>query len=525
MRRRKFLGVLGGAAFMGRLRELGLFVKPRTIHASLAVLALSLPAAGQVFEARALPPDEILTILYTAGLDPIGQPALSGTNYVIRARDGDDREVDVVIGANSGDILSKTPVTTASRIPPASNRTRSRGGSDAGPLIVDEDDSPSSRFYRSLSPGPVLRPPSRSSNAPPSLPRGGPMQPDKNGDASTPSYLNIIVDEPGGHGVLPPPERVPQRAAPTVSPKLSPKPVDRTAAVPPEPEPLPKPRPDAHIEAVPLPSPSPAASKRQPASLPLPPIPPRSSKAAPPHPREGSVQPGKDGDASAPSKPNVGTDEPDRDGVLPPPERVPRRAAPAVSPTLPPKPTERTAAAPPKPEPLPKPRLDANIEAAPPPSPSPAESKPQSASLPMPPIPPRSSKATQPRGGATQPGEDGDASAPPKLSPKPVDRTAAVPPRPEPLPKPRPDANIEAMPLPSPSPPIVSSRRPVSAPMLLTPPSLSNAAPPPRGTTQPNKSVNASAPSALNVIMADPDPDDMPPAPESASGNALHRPH
>jgi hypothetical protein len=214
--------------------------------------------------------------------------------------------------------------------------------------------------------------------------------------------------------------------------------VNRTAAVAPKPEPLPKPRPDANIEAVSLPSPLPAESKRQPASIPMPPIPPRSGNVARPHPRGGPMQPGEDGNASAPSKPNVNTDEPGGDGVLPRPERLPRRAAPTVS------------------------------------------------------------------------------------SP-PADRTAAVPPKPEPLPKPRPDANIEAGPLPSPSPPVVSTRRPVSAPMLLTPPTLSNAAPQPRGgTTQPNKSGNASAPSAPSVIMAD--PDDILPAPENASGNALHSP-
>jgi hypothetical protein len=247
------------------------------------------------------------------------------------------------------------------------------------------------------------------------------MQPDKDGNASAPSFLNIIVDEPGRSGVSPSRERSPQRAAPTVSPK----PVDRTAAVPPKPEPLPKPRPDANTEAVPLPSSAPAESKRQPASLPMPPIPPRSSNATRSLPRGGTTQPNESGVASAPSKPNVNTDEPDRDGVLP---RPPRRAAPAVS-------------------------------------------------------------------------------------PKPVDRTAAVPPKPEPLPRPRRDANIEAVPPSSPSPPAVSTHRPVSAPMLLTPSALSNAAPPPRGgTTQPNRSGNASAPSAPNVIMADPDP--IPPPPE-----------
>jgi hypothetical protein len=420
MRRRTFLG---GTAI---------------VYAALAVLALSAPASAQEFEARALPPDEILTILYMAGLDPVGKPTRSGPNYVIRAIEGGNREVQVEIDASSGDILSRMPAATASRIPPASHRTRSRGGTDTAPSIVDEDDSPSSRFYRSLSPG--APPPPGESNATGPQRRGGPMQREKDGDASAHLNLNIIIDEPGRDGVSPTPERPPRRAVPAASLKSSPNPADRTAAMPPKPEPLPKPRPDPTFELVPRPYPSAAESKQQqPASLPMPPIPPRSGNAARSRPRDGTMQPDEDRDASAPSKPKANPDEPNRDGVLPPPpERSLRRAAPIVP-------------------------------------------------------------------------------------PKPLDRTAAVPPKPEPLPKPRPDVHIEA--LPSPSPPVVSTRRPVSAPMPLTPQSLSNAAPPPRGgTTQPNKNSSASAPSKPNVIMADPVPDNIPPEPENASGDDLHSP-
>src|SRR3954468_15078434 len=179
MRRRKFLGVLGGATSHGH--RAAAFVLPRMICATLLALGLSGRAGAQLFEGRALPPDEILTILHMAGLDPIGQPKRSGANYVIRAIEGNDREVQVVIDANSGDILSKTSVSTASRIPP-SNATRPHS-------------------------------------------RGGPMQPERDRDGLDLSKRNIIVDEPGRDGALPP-----RRAAPTVSPK----PVDRTAAVPPK---------------------------------------------------------------------------------------------------------------------------------------------------------------------------------------------------------------------------------------------------------------------------------------------------
>jgi hypothetical protein len=256
-----------------------------------------------------------------------------------------------------------------------------RSGTGVSPLIVDEDGSPSSSFLRPLAPAEA--PPPRSSS-PRTRPQG-----DKDGDALLRSKLNIIIEEPG-------------------------------VAVPPKPEPLPKLRRDANIEAVPLPSRSPE-SKRQPASVPMPPISPRPSNATRAQPRDANVN------------------EPDRDDVLPPPpERLPRRAVPA----LPPKPADRTAAMPPKPEPLPKSRPDASIEAVPLPSPAPAEAKRQPASLPMPPIPLRSSSAAPP------------------------------------------------------SPRV--------------------------GTTQPNKSGDA--PSTAKVIMADPEPDNLPPAPESVSREALHNP-
>jgi hypothetical protein len=254
-----------------------------------------------------------------------------------------------------------------------------RSGTGVSPLIVDEDGSPSSSFLRPLAPAEA--PPPRSSS-PRTRPQG-----DKDGDALLRSKLNIIIDEPG-------------------------------VAVPPKPEPLPKLRRDANIEAVPLPSRSPE-SKRQPASVPMPPISPRPSNATRTQPRDANVN------------------EPDRDDVLPPPpERLPRRAA------VPPKPADRTAAAPPKPEPLPKSRPDASIEAMPLPSPAPAEAKRQPGSVPMPPIPLRSSSAAPP------------------------------------------------------SPRV--------------------------GTTQPTKSGDA--PSTAKVIMADPEPDNLPPAPESVSREALHNP-
>ena len=66
-----------------------------------------------------VPPYEVLTIVRSAGLDPIGQASRRGPIYVLRAIDDDDREVRVVVDARYGDIVSITPVMTASRdVPP-----------------------------------------------------------------------------------------------------------------------------------------------------------------------------------------------------------------------------------------------------------------------------------------------------------------------------------------------------------------------------------------------------------------------
>ena len=88
-------------------------MKRKMICAALAVLALSAPAAAQGYGPGGLPPHEILTILRSTGLDPLGQPMRRGPNYVLRAIDERDREVSVVVSARSGDVLSVMPVQTA----------------------------------------------------------------------------------------------------------------------------------------------------------------------------------------------------------------------------------------------------------------------------------------------------------------------------------------------------------------------------------------------------------------------------
>jgi hypothetical protein len=53
-----------------------------------------------------LPPYEILTIVRSAGLDPLSRPVRQGPAYVLRAIDPYGEEVRVVVGAQRGQILS-----------------------------------------------------------------------------------------------------------------------------------------------------------------------------------------------------------------------------------------------------------------------------------------------------------------------------------------------------------------------------------------------------------------------------------
>lgn len=100
-------------------------MKQRWIVAALSVLAFSAPAAAadplrlaQAVEAGLLPPHEIITIVRSTRLDPIGRPVLRGPNYVVRALDEGDREMRVIVSARRGEVLRIVPVHTASRMPP-----------------------------------------------------------------------------------------------------------------------------------------------------------------------------------------------------------------------------------------------------------------------------------------------------------------------------------------------------------------------------------------------------------------------
>ena len=301
-------------------------MKYRIIAAALAALATPAAAGDLPRFAQAMggvPPYEVLTIVRSAGLDPIGQVFRRGPTYVLRAIDDDDREVRVVVDARDGDIVSITPVITASRERPAREVPRRRYwgpyertpyGHDlpthrSGPPIVYESGPPLERPRAGMPDDPRYGgrqavPPARGAEPPPVVygerPSGRDAEPppiiygDRPARSAAPPIVaatppdgidrrqlspprsispvgpqaNIDTDverAPGSDGMLPPPpDRFPQRVAPPAA-KPAPPP-KRAAAAPPKQAPLPKPRPaadTAKVDAAPAaPEPAPPPAKK-----------------------------------------------------------------------------------------------------------------------------------------------------------------------------------------------------------------------------------------------------------------------
>lgn len=264
-------------------------MKPRKLFATLAVLVLATPAAAepmrlaQAGASELLPPHEIITIIQSTGFDPIGQPIRRGPNYTLRAIDEYDREVNLVVSARSGEVISVKPIAVTSRMPPPPPRgdamgpyeqappgyipaPGSRGVYSAGPPIIDEDDQPP--VYAPRPPAPVPGALPRSGYAARPLPAEA-MPPDEADGPPPPSEPRVITstapdrDRVQGGALPPPPERFPQRAV--APPQGKPKPPVKRAAAVPHQAPLPKPKPQAKRDAA-LPSPPPAIEKAAPPS-------------------------------------------------------------------------------------------------------------------------------------------------------------------------------------------------------------------------------------------------------------------
>lgn len=195
-----------------------------------------------------MPPFEVLTMVRSAGLDPVSPAFRRGRAYVLRAIDRSGEEVRVVVHARRGEIVSVTPV-----------RLAMRGGPDVQPRDFGDRPRP---FY--VDPEPLPR----------GAYRGGPPPLDDDDDerllsAEPPLREPHVIPAPGpadaAVGLPPPPERFPQRVAPApaISPMSAPparpmQPPRRTASALPSQPPLPRPRPPADQPAA-----APAETKAQ----------------------------------------------------------------------------------------------------------------------------------------------------------------------------------------------------------------------------------------------------------------------
>jgi hypothetical protein len=269
--------------------------------AALALIAASAtvfaPAAfAQAVAPDVLPPHEIVTIVRSAGLNPLERPVRRGNTYVFRAIGARGQEMRVTVDARYGDVMSVAPVANVAvppRLPgpgmtmgPYERVDRDRDddigsmtlsppgiyGSRPPPIggAVDDDDdavvyAPGARppNMQAMPPG-TVRPPSPVTAAPLAPPPGGPspygaqprmqssaplpppssapaptyLPPPAASAAPAPSTSTAAVGETqqlGEGGLLPPPpERFPQRALPpAASAKPAPKP--KPAAAQPKP--------------------------------------------------------------------------------------------------------------------------------------------------------------------------------------------------------------------------------------------------------------------------------------------------
>ncbi len=197
------------------------------VLAGAVVLALTGAVAAEplrMAQGRALPSYEILTIVRSTGLNPIGQPLRQGGQYVLRALDRRGQQRRVLVDAMTGDVLEPVPVVSANRF--NENAARAPAARDAyderGPRgnVRENYDEP-----RGLAPGPGRR--------------------------TAPADRDDW--EPGPTGSVP-------RDPPRVIDAPNTKPAPKIAAVTPARTPLPRPRPIVTLVGKDAPSPqAPAA--------------------------------------------------------------------------------------------------------------------------------------------------------------------------------------------------------------------------------------------------------------------------
>jgi hypothetical protein len=154
------------------------------------------PGAANPGAAPALPPYEILTIVRSAGLEPLTRPVRSGPAYALRAFDRAGQEMRVVVDVHSGRILKVTPLVAqryaAPVMPPVYGRP------PGGAAAVPDGYGPSSRIaalppdapppgYTPGAPA-AIAPPPAAAQAPP-LPRPRPKVAAGDAPAAAPAII------------------------------------------------------------------------------------------------------------------------------------------------------------------------------------------------------------------------------------------------------------------------------------------------------------------------------------------------
>ena len=150
--------------------------------AALAVAghALAQPAPppvypGTVYPGAGLPPHEIVTIVRSTGLEPMGSPVRQGPTYALRAVDPAGEEVRVIVDAQRGRIVKVIPLMAPRYAMPL---LRPPYGRPPRPMaMVPEGYGPDPR-------APMLPPGAEGPPGPPPLPRPRPKLASTDSDSS-----------------------------------------------------------------------------------------------------------------------------------------------------------------------------------------------------------------------------------------------------------------------------------------------------------------------------------------------------
>jgi hypothetical protein len=200
-----------------------------------------------------LPPHEIITIVRSAGLKPVGKPTLKGSTYMLSAIDDEGSKMRVVVDGRVGELISVTPVVSGREFSPMPPSVYDSGSPVYGaappvsrggvPVIIEDESEPP--VFRRAPPVPVAVP-----NAPPQrelrereLPERDavivppamvppPSPPEIITAPLAPPSTAMVAPPEGEDGELlpPPPPRFPQRV--NATPAAKPKPAKSAASKP-----------------------------------------------------------------------------------------------------------------------------------------------------------------------------------------------------------------------------------------------------------------------------------------------------